>query len=346
MTARSCSTSSFTVGRQWSLAAAIALCLLAGCAKQPDTRTEEATRGPISARVTVDPADPLVGDTLTITTTVTAPDEFVIDFPALAAVDGLDLDRRRIEDARPGATEGVIWTQVITTAVRKSGEVELPPTPVRYARKPADDSEPSFDNDFDVPAIKLSVRSALAGADSIDKPRDIAGVIDPPWTLGEFLYEYGGILAVALALGALVAAYVVFNRGRERKRPAIPSDVVAFRELDALAAEQLVSKGRAKDYYYRLSEIVRRYIESQFGVAAPDMTTEEFLEKTARRDALPAKPDELRRFLEACDMVKYAAFAPSAADADAALEAARTFVRDSAKAAAAQREAGMRKEAA
>lgn len=326
----------------------VAVSLLGGCARDAVPKpAAEITRGPLTVRVTIESSDPLVGDTVSITTVAQGPEEYVFDFPALPEVVGLDLARRRIDDPRPAATSGLIWSQTITSVARLSGDIELPSIPVRYARKPEGDADPVFDNEIAMPPVTLRVRSALTGADAIDQPRDIAGVIDPPWTLAEFLYEYGGGLAVALAIGGIVAAWFVFRRGREAKRPLIPADTLALRELDALAAEDLFRKGESRTHYYRLSEIVRRYIERQFSVAAPEMTTEEFLATTAtRRGGLPGDAGALRRFLESCDMVKYAAWAPSADDAHHALEAARTFVRESARAVAEQRAAQTRKEAA
>ncbi|MBN2446132.1 MAG: hypothetical protein JXO22_05380, partial [Phycisphaerae bacterium] len=86
------------------------------------------------------------------------------------------------------------------------------------------------------------------------------------------------------------------------------------------------------EYYFRLSEIVRAYIEARFLIAAPDMTTEEFLSTLARGDAiLPGEHvGRLRPFMEACDYVKYAALTPDVDAAVQALGTARNFVQTTA----------------
>ena len=57
------------------------------------------------------------------------------------------------------------------------------------------------------------------------------------------------------------------------------------------------------------------------------MTTQEFLRTLARnRSALPYDPERLRAFLEACDIVKYAAYRPLPKDAEEAMRAARAFI--------------------
>ena len=72
---------------------------------------------------------------------------------------------------------------------------------------------------------------------------------------------------------------------------------------------------------------MRGYIERKFALAAPEMTTEEFLLTLARdRGALPYDSGRLRDFLEVCDLVKYAAVRPARDDAEQVLGTARAFV--------------------
>ena len=121
-----------------------------------------------------------------------------------------------------------------------------------------------------------------------------------------------------------------------RPAPPVPADVWALRALSALADAGWLERYGYKEYYYRLTEIVRAYVERQFGLAAPEMTTEEFLNELSRaRGSVPYDASKLRGFLEACDIVKYAAFAPTSEDADGALATARSFVRSTAAAATA-----------
>jgi hypothetical protein len=119
-----------------------------------------------------------------------------------------------------------------------------------------------------------------------------------------------------------------------RPPPPILPEVWALRALAELASYDWVEYARVREYYYRLTEIVRSYVERKFGLAAPDRTTEEFLGMLARRrSALPYDAQRLRDFLEACDVVKYAALEPRREDADGALATARAFVHATAAAA-------------
>ena len=76
-------------------------------------------------------------------------------------------------------------------------------------------------------------------------------------------------------------------------------------------------------------DIVRRYLEGRYGVRAPELTTEEFLQEAQRAAALAANHRELlSAFLERCDRVKFAGYRPDSDESMATLKAARAFVED------------------
>jgi hypothetical protein len=83
-------------------------------------------------------------------------------------------------------------------------------------------------------------------------------------------------------------------------------------EQEELRAMDLPGKGRIKEYYFRLSDIVRRYLENRFSYRAPEMTTEEFL--SAIKDSKEFSNELrglLKEFLSHCDMVKFAKYGPT-----------------------------------
>ena len=76
---------------------------------------------------------------------------------------------------------------------------------------------------------------------------------------------------------------------------------------------------------------MRRYLEDRFVVRAPEMTTEEFLEATARSAVLqPGQRQLLGDFLAESDLVKFARHVPTLADSDRVLGAAERFVDETA----------------
>jgi hypothetical protein len=214
-----------------------------------------------------------------------------------------------------------------------AGTLEIPPLLMKYGKKSAEGAEPAFDNELALGTLKVEVRSALTSQDSMVAPRDITGARGPtpaPWTWWQVT-----MLVVWVGV-ALAGAWTLIDAWRKRVRRAArvvrPEDW-ALAALGDLAKFDWIAAGEARELYYRLTEVVRGYVESKFGLRAPEMTTAEFLTALARnRSALPYDNDKLGQFLEACDMVKYAAVAPQREDADDALTTARAFVHSTAAA--------------
>lgn len=132
-----------------------------------------------------------------------------------------------------------------------------------------------------------------------------------------------------LLLAAAVVAFWVWKR----KRPASPMAAVppptpyevAIRALQRLREEN----PPVEEFYTRLSDIVRCYLEDHLGLRAPERTTEEFLYEASRDHALSAGHKELLgAFLQESDLVKFARFRPGADDMNRAFDAAEKFVHD------------------
>jgi hypothetical protein len=103
-----------------------------------------------------------------------------------------------------------------------------------------------------------------------------------------------------------------------------PPGEIALERLRALEGSPLLDEVDRRPFYFALTEVVREYLGRRFGFAALDMTTSELLE------ALHAAPAELRadarRWLGACDLVKFARLPASREDASSALGEALALV--------------------
>lgn len=317
--------------RHGAVAASCAVMLLVGCSEPPPPEagavSDSAERGPLKMTVQVRPKQVWIGDPISIDVDFHAPDDYLARLPTADDLGDLEVIAEDESDPRPAADGGLEWRKSFTVESLVSGTVEIPPLVIKYARKPGEpDAKPEFDSELACGTLEIEVLSALTTQDSVDRPRDITGTVlpaEPPMAWWQWALIVGGaVLTVLLAY----LVYRAIRRRRLRPAPPIPPEVWALRVLSELVAEW-VEQGRAREYYYRLSEIVRVYIEKKFSLAAPEMTTEEFLITLARdRGALPYDADRLRAFLEACDLVKYAAYSPRREDAEQALSTARAFV--------------------
>ena len=168
---------------------------------------------------------------------------------------------------------------------------------------------------------KPAAREPVTGEMECNPTRDL-----PPlsWKLvGWIAAALAGIAAVVAGV-VLLVRYLV-RRVKEHRMSPIER---AWVELDRLLKRGLPGRGRYKDFYVELTMVVRRYIQRRYGIKAPHMTTEEFL-----REAKPS--DELRRFLESADMVKFAGVEATPEMADDATDSARDYLKSDAAASAA-----------
>lgn len=101
----------------------------------------------------------------------------------------------------------------------------------------------------------------------------------------------------------------------------------AWAELDRLLKKGLPGRGRYKDFYVELTMVVRRYVQRRYGIRAPHLTTQEFFDELrTRAPQSTARFAELRRFLDAADLVKFAGVQATPEMADDATARARNYL--------------------
>ncbi|MBW1785092.1 MAG: hypothetical protein JRK53_00515 [Deltaproteobacteria bacterium] len=138
-----------------------------------------------------------------------------------------------------------------------------------------------------------------------------------PWALG--------------AAGLLIVAAVLFGGYRrfiKKDRIGTPQDsphIRAEKALEALEAQGLFEKGAVKTHYFRLSEILRQYLEALRGFPAAEYTTEEIARRVSAPEDLNLVP-----LLRGIDLVKFADALPTRARKDETHHAALAYVRETA----------------
>jgi len=148
---------------------------------------------------------------------------------------------------------------------------------------------------------------------------DIKGLVPLPYNWWWLL-----VLAAAMAL-----AYWLWKRQRSTASINLPPPPTPY-ELAIRALKQLREENPpVEEFYTRLSDIVRHYLEGRFHLHAPERTTEEFLYEVSQNNALtPEHKDLLGAFLRESDLVKFARHHPERSDMNRVLEAAEKFVDD------------------
>jgi hypothetical protein len=256
------------------------------------------------------------------------------DEPPTAAADGKIVRRRQfeLEFFLPGEYE--LPGAKATIVDERRAEAAAPPigeAPADAATPPMPAAAVKDERELQTEPIKLVV-AALSEAEPT--PEELATLPMPaPLELADEAAEARRRNWIAAAVAAMVAialgAVWWFRRRRvaEAVEVVIPPYEWAVAQLAALVRDDPLARGMAQEFYYRLSAIVRGYIERRFAVAAAEMTTQEFLVAMSRdRRFAEDHRRRLEEFMLASDMVKYALYRPSSSESDAALAAAREYI--------------------
>ena len=211
-------------------------------------------------------------------------------------------------------------SRVYTITSFDSGRYELPSLPFVFRYNGITDTIYSS-------PLLLEVQTPVV--DTTKTFMDIKAPLNTPLTLRETIpYILGS--AGALLIAALIA-YLIF-RYRKKKpvfsKPVkvLPAHVIAFGELDILKEEKLWQSGNIKEYYVRLSDTIRKYLENRYGFNALECVTGEIMTEFKKVDRDGESTVMLREILQTSDMVKFAKGDPLPSDNQMNLDNAYLFV--------------------
>ena len=158
---------------------------------------------------------------------------------------------------------------------------------------------------------------------------DIKGQTEYPLTMAELAPWIAGLalLSAALVLGTLLIISLSRRRKEKESGYVEPDYIIALRALDRYRSDKYWAPDKQKQFYSGITDTLRAYMDSRFGVDAPEMTTAEIF------DALKNDPDltpelytEAKELFELADFVKFAKHTASDEDNAKALPAAVRFV--------------------
>jgi hypothetical protein len=189
--------------------------------------------------------------------------------------------------------------------------------------------EPTATGATDIPTTEIEVVSALPKTAETDG-ENLFDVKKPEEVL---VRTWRVLWAMLIALTIGVLAYYIYKYVNRPKPvapialiPVEPLHVRTRNSLDALRNQNLPQSGKYKEYYFRLSEIIRGYLGERFDFEALECTTPELIDALKKRTTPGLNIQELSQFANESDFARYAKAEPSVEQCETHLQVAYRIV--------------------
>ncbi|OHB45626.1 MAG: hypothetical protein A2094_01830 [Planctomycetes bacterium GWE2_41_14] len=273
----------------------------------------------------VDKNEVTIGDKIKFVIQVKYTDDITLQFPEVSGQigvfaikeTGLAETPKREKDVYPVVERNYVLSSY------EIGRQTIPSLKIKYKGSQGDGEVATNE-------VIIDIKGVIKEGEIPGDIKDILPPVDVPMSIKRL------IVWISVGLGALLLSGVIYGLVYKfKKRSKIQEQQfirrtpqeIAYELLERLSKEDLIAKGLVKEYYYRITNILRHYIEARFGLLAPERTTEEFLTEMAHTNQLDATHKILiREFLERCDMVKYAKYGPSKLEIKETYDAAKRFI--------------------
>lgn len=292
-----------------------------------------------SVQATVQPTEIKIGEQALVNLKVIAPKDMRIQFPVYEKeiVPGIEVITMLPPDTTIENNVMTLNFKYVITSF-DSTLYHIPSMPV------FDGADTIFSNSFGFkvtsPELSDSTLAYLekmnkGETDSIDfqqlQLNDIKTVQKPPFVWTDYLWILWIVAAIMLII-ALIGV-VIFLVLRKKKKgyfftpPVVqPPHVRAIQEIDKLKAGKIWQQGREKEFYTKLTDILRMYIHERYGIDAPEMTSGEILDEIHKVSEVDSVSENLKQILSTSDLVKFAKYKPYADENDLSLVNAYFFV--------------------
>ncbi|MCH5301605.1 MAG: hypothetical protein J1E77_02075 [Prevotella sp.] len=287
----------------------------------------------VSAQVTVeaqiDSVEMFIGQQVHVTVTATMKEGMKVEFPVFTPTQQLTPGVEVLNSTELGThgkDDGFVARSVVYTLTSFDDTLYyLPPFVVKIDGKP-----------YESKSLALKVLGVEVDTAHVNQFFGPKGVQDNPfqWSEWSLAFWLSVLMLVLLAVG-----YYLYLRLRDNKPIIATIRIVkkllphqkAMKEIESIKAEKLVTSENQKEYYTKLTDTLRRYIEERYGFNAMEMTSSEIidrLESALSNDANAAETmkSELRQLFATADLVKFAKYSTLINENDANLVSAIDFI--------------------
>lgn len=283
---------------------------------QPPTASESANiKAAIKSQTLHAPENLIVGQPLQLEVVVEhSPDTLVVMPHALKNTRWNLLESNQSEVV----TEGAITTTLsLNFAIFRPGQARLPSFALRVLAPDGTQKE------LHTEKVTVLARSAIEPGETppFAPPRDPVAI----WTTDYTVAWVSGFILGGALLGGLAVFAMRRRKLADEIMPVRSAHEVALEKLRTLESGALLEQGEVMMYYVRMSEAIREYLGRRFDFPGTELTTAEInAELTRLKSRWPRgiALEDVKRWLEHCDFVKFSGSAPSTDAARNSLERA------------------------
>ena len=288
-----------------------------------------ASRAQVTVEAAIDSIEMLIGEQVHVTVTATmkegAKAEFPVFKPTQQLIPGVEV-LKSTELGTKGKDGGFVDRAVVYTLTSFDDTLYyLPPFVVKVDGKP-----------YESKSLALKVVGIEVDTTRMDQffgPKDVQ---DNPfqWSDWSLLFWLSVLMLVLMAVG-----YYLYLRLRDNKPIITHIRIVkrllphqkAMKEIEQIKADKMQNSENPKEYYTKLTDTLRKYIEDRYGFNAMEMTSSEIIERLEQALTDEAKDTatmkaELRQLFTTADLVKFAKYSTMINENDANLVSAIDFI--------------------
>jgi hypothetical protein len=160
----------------------------------------------------------------------------------------------------------------------------------------------------------LALKVVTVEVDTIHKDKffGLKDVVDNPFSWSDWsIIFWLSVFAVIL----LSISYYLYTRYRDNKPIIRHIKIInkllphqrAMKEIEQIKAEKIWASDNSKEYYTKLTDTLRKYIEERYGFNAMEMTSAEIIANLKKLNDEKAI-NELRELFQTADLVKFAKY--------------------------------------
>ncbi len=278
----------------------------------------------VEATAHVDKSEVTIGDKIKFGIQVKYKDDITIQFPEVGEQIGVFTINEigLAETPKREKNEYLIVERDYVLSSYEIGRQTIPSLKIKYKGSQGDGEVATSE-------VIIDIKGVLKEGEISGDIKDIFPPVDVPTSFKRLILWISvglGVLLLSGIIYGLVCKFKKRSKIQEQTFKRTPQEI-AYELLERLLKEDLIAKGLVREYYYRITNILRHYIEDRFSLLAPERTTEEFLTEMAHTNQLDDTHKILiREFLERCDMVKYAKYGPSNLEIKETYDAAKRFI--------------------